>query len=100
MFAEVLCLIAIMFIAVVAEEMHITFVNDNPDEVSFALSSSYLSYSMSSQMLLYKTIELFWEDEEDGRRLSQGTVSPRGGSIAINTYAGHGTSLYTLSFIK
>ena len=42
MFAEVLCLIA-MIIAVVAEEMHITFVNDNPDEVSLATLSSYLS---------------------------------------------------------
>ena len=36
MLAEVLCLIAMIIIAVVAEEMHITFVNDNPDEVSFS----------------------------------------------------------------
>ena len=38
MFVEVLCLIAIIIAVVVAEEMHITFVNDNPDEVSFSYS--------------------------------------------------------------
>lgn len=41
-FADTLCLIAIMILAVVAEEMHITFVNDNPDEVSFIYSLSFL----------------------------------------------------------
>jgi len=49
MFADILCLIAIMIIAVVAEEMHITFVNDNPDEVSFIYSlSSFLLNVMAS----------------------------------------------------
>ena len=36
MFKELLCLIAMIIVAVVAEEMHITFVNNNPAEVSFS----------------------------------------------------------------
>jgi len=52
MFADILCLIAIMIIAVVAEEMHITFVNDNPDEVSFATLSSISFYHMYATQTL------------------------------------------------
>ena len=60
MFVEVLYLIA-MIIAVVAEEMHITFVNDNPDEVCFStlfLISFLLNVISNVLIILYKYRQL------------------------------------------
>lgn len=34
-------------------------------------------------------IELFWENPDAGARKSEGSLSPRGGSINVDTYVGH-----------
>ena len=48
------------------------------------------------------TIELFWEnhdvpDDHPERRKLEGAIPPRGGSIIVDTFLGHGTNLFLLT---
>ena len=50
------------------------------------------------------TIELFWEnhdvpDDHPDRRRTEGVISPRGGSLSVNTFFGHGAFSSQIQFI-